>query len=224
MLVCRHTADLLGGKHLGGKRPMGQKTGGPRRFGRWFKLPPGYQSWRSPPPVPGPPGADNTEGHSQTSGFYLIESQLRKTNMLILYNLSICWSCMFYLDKNLILSEIIQCLHVVSIGSLLTTLVCLEPEPEWPRGFPAVIMKSLDRGVSSVGRASAEHARGPRFESRLRQRFLYVVVTKWRTDTVTRASRWVWGDVLNLTFWHMWYSYSKNNSEMEFIWLRWVSQ
>ena len=36
---------------------------------------------------------------------------------------------MIFMDRNCILIEIFQCLQLVSVGLLLTTCVCFEPEP-----------------------------------------------------------------------------------------------
>ena len=53
-----------------------------------------------------------------------------------------------------LLIEISHCLQLVSIGSLLTTWVCFDPEPAWEGGFPEIMTPSLRRSLLSRTKAS----------------------------------------------------------------------
>ena len=54
---------------------------------------------------------------------------------------------MLHFNRKLVLIEITYCLYLVPIGSLLTTWICLEPEPAWPRGFPDLMTQALEQCI-----------------------------------------------------------------------------
>ena len=56
---------------------------------------------------------------------------------------------MIFMDRNCILIEIFQCLQLVSIGLLLTTCVCFEPEPVREGVFHAIMTYALSQSILS---------------------------------------------------------------------------